>query len=366
MASSRRLEAGVTVVYPIRPVFSETLIQPDVPRRAISRSTGRCNLHNPNDSNDPHHDCRCSQGGHMATRFTNDSTVSISKRSHRSARRSSRTKKLLLLATAGLLLYPSVGCTMATGLGSQLSHTEFLDDFMVGYRNQAWAAKAWHCRKHRFCNKQYLDDVERGFRDGYESVAKGGNGCMPAVCPSSYWGWQYQTSDGQARMNAWFEGFPLGVQAAEQDGIGHWSQVRTSMAVPPPVSMPLAAPAALSVMESEAATGSLSDQAESIPAPMADTTKSTARSSATEPGSRSGTSAENVSGSTLPAASDKAATKSSSPTLPESKPAASPKTSVPSKPAASPKADLGPVMPDLTPNLTPAVPQPNADPFGFN
>jgi len=123
---------------------------------------------------------------------------------------------------------------MFTGMQRALTRHDGLDEFMVDYRNKAWSARAWLCSKHQFRGHRHLSDLEAGFRQGYADVAAGGNGCTPAICPQSYWGWQYQSADGQQRMNAWFEGYPLGVKAAEEDGIGHWRQVATSFNAPVP------------------------------------------------------------------------------------------------------------------------------------
>lgn len=267
-------------------------------------------------------------------------------------------RRLRLLATLSLLLAPATGCSILSGIGKQFSKHEALDDFMVSYRNEAWAAKAWHCRKHRFCNKKYLSDVEAGFRAGYETVAAGGDGCTPSLCPQSYWGWQYQNAEGQARMNAWFEGFPLGVQAAEQDGIGHWSQVRTSMAVPPPVA-PAAAAAAIaapSVTGEGPAEGALSDRSEVVPVPLADP----ATSEAMEPPVPAPTlspaeTAEPSAGNAVPPALTPA-----------------PAATVPELPAAPASGQPAITLPEAkvpeakVPEVKPPVPQPNADPFGFD
>jgi hypothetical protein len=124
---------------------------------------------------------------------------------------------------------------------------------MVDYRNRVWAARAWLCRKGEFASHCYPADLEAGFRQGYEDVAAGGSGCLPAVCPQSYWGWQYQSADGQARMNAWFEGYPLGVQAAEQDGVGHWGNVAAAFPNQQAAMLPAAAP--IATAEGAAETG---------------------------------------------------------------------------------------------------------------
>ncbi len=179
----------------------------------------------------------------MATRFHNDSFGTDTGKTcekqgftqvRRRNPRRSWARLLLLAATVSAVAVPTAGCTMARGLSKGLTQHECLDDFMIGYRNRAWSARAWLCRKERFRNHRALADFEAGFRQGYEDIAAGGSGCVPAVCPRAYWGWQYQSSDGQQRMNAWFEGYPLGVQAAEEDGIGNWNHVATAFAGPAP------------------------------------------------------------------------------------------------------------------------------------
>ena len=187
----------------------------------------------------------------MATRFSNESTgenigefgeCQAQSRGSRRTIRSRRKRGLLIAATLATLIAPSTGCMFISGAQRALSRHDSLDEFMVNYRNRAWAARAWLCRKNSFATHCYPADLEAGFRQGYEDVAAGGSGCLPAVCPQAYWGWQYQSADGQARMNAWFEGYPLGVQAAEQDGVGHWGNVAAAFPNQPPAPVPAAAP----------------------------------------------------------------------------------------------------------------------------
>ncbi len=130
------------------------------------------------------------------------------------------------LGCIALALSTSGGCTIGTNAGKALMRHGCLDDFMVNYRNQALAAKAWHCRKEQYCHRGHLDEFQAGFYAGYQNIACGGTGCCPTIAPKEYWGWKYQSSDGQAGVNAWFEGFPAGVQAAETEGIGYWSEIR--------------------------------------------------------------------------------------------------------------------------------------------
>jgi len=103
-----------------------------------------------------------------------------------------------------------------------------VSNHMVEYSNRALAEKAWIREKHRFCDRQYVQEFKDGFIHGYLDVATGGDGCTPTIAPPKYWGWAYQTPYGQAAVNAFFQGFPFGAKAAEQDGVGYWSEIPTS------------------------------------------------------------------------------------------------------------------------------------------
>ncbi len=310
----------------------------------------------------------------MATRYNNESTACETNKDRQ--RRTSdadvtlkprRLRKpvrvLALLAGLGLNLIPSTGCTIVSNLQTQFKNHSALDDFLVSYRNDAWAAKAWHCRKHRFGSRRNLSDLEAGFRAGYMSVAQGGNGCVPAVCPQSYWGFQYQDCNGQSRMNSWFEGFPLGVAAAEEDGIGHWSQVPTSLPMPAPVQ-PMVPMGAAAV----GAGAAMLPGAETVLAPVPDPA---ANKAVTPPAARKAaprnaapkseaprTAAPKVNADKLPAAKD---LQPMAPVAP-----------APNKPAApeplkidTPPAEKPPINDIFDAPAKPAEPKANDNPFGF-
>ncbi|SMP70439.1 hypothetical protein SAMN06265222_11346 [Neorhodopirellula lusitana] len=148
-----------------------------------------------------------------------------------------RFRRLLLGLTLGLTTTGLAGCTMLGGLQQHLSHTDCLDDFMVSHRNKVMASRAWLKIKHCHRGHRYIKDLRAGFIAGYLEVATGGSGCTPTVVSPQYWGWRHQSGNGQAAINAWFEGFPLGVKAAEQDGIGHFNQIRLNMSQPAMPSM---------------------------------------------------------------------------------------------------------------------------------
>ena len=121
---------------------------------------------------------------------------------------------------------------MMNGLQQAVVHNECIDDFLLGYRNRAWSAKAWHNHKDQFCDQSHMPDFCAGFRQGYEDVAGGSGGCTPPLPPESYWGWRYQSVEGQGKVGAWFSGYPHGARAAEEDGIGSWATIRTTLPAP--------------------------------------------------------------------------------------------------------------------------------------
>ncbi|MEZ6091319.1 MAG: hypothetical protein R3C05_25545 [Pirellulaceae bacterium] len=104
------------------------------------------------------------------------------------------------------------GCSSMQGISNALDYSECCDDMILGYRNNAWSARAWHERKHCFANEPYQSHFRDGFRQGYEDVASGGNGCTPMFPPRAYWGWKFQSPEGQLRVNAWFAGYPHGAE----------------------------------------------------------------------------------------------------------------------------------------------------------
>lgn len=134
-------------------------------------------------------------------------------------------KRSIMITCLGISALGMTGCTLGSGATRALCDTECIDDFMIGYRNRAMAERAWHCRRHLICDKRYTREYKDGFIAGYLDIASGGNGCTPAVAPSKFLGWQYQTPGGRCAVNAWFQGFPLGVKAAEEDGVGHWQSM---------------------------------------------------------------------------------------------------------------------------------------------
>jgi hypothetical protein len=136
-----------------------------------------------------------------------------------------------MILALGYSMVSSTGCTAWTGAQSSWQYNHYWNESIMVYRHKSMANKAWHSRKHAFVDQKYLFDFARGFKAGYRDVASGADGCTPAFPPREYWGWKYQSCEGQARVAAWFSGYPYGAQAAEQDGIGNWSQIQTSKGI---------------------------------------------------------------------------------------------------------------------------------------
>lgn len=186
------------------------------------------------------------KGGQMAIRPTNEqhnmitetvgTEVAVGIRA-----KSRRARRAWITSCLGVLVLGSTGCGSVTrGVDMMLQDVhESIDDSMVDYRNRALAEKAWIRIRHCYSHHQYHRDFKDGFVSGYMDVAAGGNGCTPALAPSEYWGWRYQSPYGQAAINAWFEAYPLGAKAAEQDGVGYWQNIRMNLRTPGDGSMPV-------------------------------------------------------------------------------------------------------------------------------
>lgn len=133
---------------------------------------------------------------------------------------------LWLLLPMAIMLSMGSGCSAWRGL--TIWQNETFEEVAVNWRNHVWARQAWREHQSQFSNQPHCDAFGEGFTAGYCGICDGGTGCCPPTAPQEYWGWQYQTPEGQAKTAAWFAGYPYGVRAAEQDGVGHMNQIQTS------------------------------------------------------------------------------------------------------------------------------------------
>jgi hypothetical protein len=144
------------------------------------------------------------------------------------SRLASGVRRTLWLLVACVLVATGGGCSLLQGVRDYAQYNDETDSFVVGWRNYVWANKAWHARKACYVGEQYWEDFGDGFRAGYRDAAFGGNGCPPPLPPRKYWSWKYQSPEGQAKMAAWFSGYPHGARAAEEDCAGNWRQIPVS------------------------------------------------------------------------------------------------------------------------------------------
>ncbi len=136
--------------------------------------------------------------------------------------------RVLWTLAACVLVGAGGGCSTLQGVRDYVQYNDCTDDFVVGWRNYVWSNKAWHAHKAQYACEAQLHDFGEGFRAGYRDVAAGSNGCPPPLPPRSYWSWKYQSPEGQAKIAAWFAGYPHGAQAAEADCAGNWGQIPVS------------------------------------------------------------------------------------------------------------------------------------------
>ncbi len=149
--------------------------------------------------------------------------------STRPGRRFTRSSKCACIAVLiATLTVSSTGCTVFDSVGNSFKYNSVWNDAATSMRHRSLSSKSWHKRKHLHCNESCLDDFCAGYRQAYEDVANGGTGCTPNFPPREYWGWQHQSAEGQKKVSAWFAGYPHGARAAEEDGVGNWSQIQMS------------------------------------------------------------------------------------------------------------------------------------------
>lgn len=135
------------------------------------------------------------------------------------------TRQNALLLALALVVSVAPGCSSGIGVASPYSAGP-ADMVASGWRNHVWANRAFETRiGANPVDRLHAGDYRTGFVAGYKSVCQGGEGKVPAVPPRQYWGSRYLSPEGQAKSQAWFEGFPEGVKAAQADGIDAYRDV---------------------------------------------------------------------------------------------------------------------------------------------
>jgi hypothetical protein len=104
-----------------------------------------------------------------------------------------------------------------------------IQEVKINIRNRYLAKEAWQSLQETAGCMNHESDFGRGFRAGYYDVALGGNGCPPPLPPQRYWSVRYMSITGREKTEAWFAGFRYGAMVAQQDGIGTFLELPTSI-----------------------------------------------------------------------------------------------------------------------------------------
>ncbi len=132
-------------------------------------------------------------------------------------------RNLCILAWAGT----TSGCLITHG-------NWLLQEPVIWAKNRHAAHAAWEARMgflgEEIVYSPHFKEFEHGWKRGYFDIANGGDGCRPALPPRKYWSAAYQSPDGNARVQHWFEGYDQGVVAADEDGVGHFAHVPSTVA----------------------------------------------------------------------------------------------------------------------------------------
>lgn len=72
-----------------------------------------------------------------------------------------------------------------------------------------------------------------GWKRGYYDVACGEDGTPPVLPPRKYWSAGYQNPKGREQIQAWFDGYRLGAQTAELQGVRDYYYVATDQLFAP-------------------------------------------------------------------------------------------------------------------------------------
>lgn len=134
----------------------------------------------------------------------------------------------MLLIGAIMLAGSFSGCNIARGVRDYVAYNTPTEDFVSGWRDRVWANRAYNARRDFYDAPAYESEFKAGFAAGYRDIAQGGDGCTPSLPPRKYWSWRYQSAEGQAKVAAWFSGFPHGARAAEEDGVGDYYQIQVA------------------------------------------------------------------------------------------------------------------------------------------
>ena len=118
-------------------------------------------------------------------------------------------------------------CLLSLTSGCLYEIRDEIIDFEISMRNHHRACKAWRRCRPVYKSIDPYRDFKYGFIKGYMAFATGGNGCPPVLPPACYWKVWYQSEEGKAKTNAWFDGYSHGVLAADADDVAELNRIVT-------------------------------------------------------------------------------------------------------------------------------------------
>lgn len=118
-------------------------------------------------------------------------------------------------------------CLMSLASGCLYEIRDEIVDCEIATSNHRRAYATWRRCMPVYESVDHFYDFKYGFIEGYKAAANGGNGCPPTLPPNCYWKVQYQTEDGRAMTNAWFDGYSHGALAAAADGVAEMNRIVT-------------------------------------------------------------------------------------------------------------------------------------------
>ena len=115
----------------------------------------------------------------------------------------------MIVSFTGCAYVPNVRSTVAP---YRTSSCQCVSDMKLRWRARSiWKEKYEHC----YGNRANARDIKEGFISGYIATANGGSGCPPIMAPQRYSCGLACLTHRKPVGTFWFEGYPLGVAAAE-------------------------------------------------------------------------------------------------------------------------------------------------------
>ncbi len=105
-------------------------------------------------------------------------------------------------------------------------------DWYYCFANKKRAAESWKSCFSREQRKCLSNDFESGYKVGYYDTATGKDCRLPPVPPPKYWSAHYQSCEGRAAIEEWFQGYQRGILAAQSSGLPDFHEIATSVGAP--------------------------------------------------------------------------------------------------------------------------------------